>query len=348
MGVFKTIGMMSGTSLDGLDIAYCVFDKQDGLWTYKLCNAMTIEYPEDWRKRLQNSVNLSAAELAKLDVEYGHYLGNLCQRFIESNHLAVDLVASHGHTVFHQPQNGFTVQIGSGPAIRTHVKVPVIFDFRSQDVALGGQGAPLVPIGDLLLFRNYEACLNIGGFANISLQDANQQRIAWDICPANYVLNPLAQQLGFAYDNKGKLAQSGKVDPTMLKRLNDLNYYLLKGPKTLGSEWVNTDFFPRYSDIETKDLLATLTQHIAIQIANSLPQSGKVLITGGGAKNDFLMQLIQQNTAADLHIPESALIDFKEALIFAFLGALRHQSEVNVLASVTGAQHNHSSGSMVL
>lgn len=347
MSVYNAIGLMSGTSLDGLDIAYCVFTKQAGQWRYKLVKALTIEYSETWQERLRNSMQLSAEGLRKLDMDYGALLGRLTRRFIESNHLRVDLVASHGHTVFHQPEQAYTLQIGAGAALAAELDVPVVFDFRSQDVALGGQGAPLVPVGDELLFGDYAACVNIGGFANISMQDANANRIAWDICPVNFVLNPLAQRLGLAYDQGGEQARQGKVLPNLLEYLNALPYYEKAAPKSLGAEWVEDEMRTRLEGENEKDLLATLSQHAVQQIANNLPGHGRVLFTGGGTKNTFLMELIKAQSTAEVVVPDALMVDFKEALIFAFLGTLRMCNENNVWASVTGASRNHCAGSLI-
>ena len=346
---YIAIGLMSGTSLDGLDMAACRFWQKDGAWQFEILQAETLEYDTSRRKKLANAPSLQKYNLEKLDREFGRFLGSSVKAFIEKYHLQPDLVASHGHTVFHRPDLAYTLQIGSGEEIRKQLSCPVVFDFRSQDVALGGQGAPLVPIGDRMLFPAYEACVNIGGFANISMEKAGK-RIAWDICPANIVLNPFAQKLGFPFDNNGNLARKGKLQSALLDELNQLDFYTQKPPKSLGKEWV-TEVFDQVlktCDARPEDFLHTLTLHMAVQIAAALPKGGgKALFTGGGAYNGFLMEQIRYNSNMEIVVPEKQLVEFKEALIFAFMGLLRLRNEVNVLASVTGACRDHSSGTIL-
>ncbi len=346
---YTAIGLMSGTSLDGLDLAYCVFELEKGKWSFEIVNGETIPYARAWKNRLQNAPNISAEELEKLNMEYGHYLGEQTALFIAKHQLMPDLVASHGHTVFHKPEEGYTLQIGNGEALRSHINCPLIYDFRTQDVQLGGQGAPLVPIGDQLLFSEFDACINIGGFANIS-NNKDEKRIAWDICPANIMMNSIAEKLGKSYDENGDWAREGKLNQELLKELNSLNFYKEKAPKSLGKEWVEEMINPiieKYSTSE-KDLLRTLLEHISVQIVRDLETiEGKVLFTGGGVFNQFLMERIQSRIKNEVLIPNRQTIDFKEALIFAFMGVLRMQNKVNVLASVTGATQNHSSGKVI-
>jgi len=349
MNKYTTIGLMSGTSLDGLDLAYCTFVLKDKQWTFEIVYGETVPYSHNWKNRLQNAPNISADELTKLDLEYGKYLGEQTALFIKKHQLKPDLVASHGHTVFHKPEEGFTLQIGNGAALRSHINCPLVFDFRTQDVELGGQGAPLVPIGDQLLFSEFDACINIGGFANISTEK-EKKRLAWDICPANIMMNPIAEKLGNNYDNNGDWAREGKINHLLLEELNKLVFYKEKAPKSLGKEWVEkiiTPIINRYS-ISEKDLLRTLLEHISEQIARDLEDiEGKVLFTGGGVFNQFLMEQIQSKTKNKIIIPSKIDIDFKEALIFAFMGILRLRNEVNVFASVTGATKNHSTGKVI-
>jgi anhydro-N-acetylmuramic acid kinase len=402
--MYEVIGMMSGTSLDGLDLAYCRF--YEG-WDYEILQAETIPYPDSWRNRLRDLDQKNALEFAQTDWDLGYYMGTICRDFMEKHQIHPLLVASHGQTIFHNPQQGYTVQIGQGAAIAAQTGCPVVCDFRSGDVALGGQGAPLVPIGDALLFGGYDACLNIGGFANISYQQSNvadqnqkptdnqspNQRIAYDIAPANMVLNWLANQLGKPYDDAGKMASEGKIIPGLLNQLNALSYYQQPPPKSLGKEWVEEHIVPiiksgsqeviksgKSGGYEVRNLLATYTEHLAFQIAenvnkyrvNNLLVSGDeaakirvnklltpedravkdrviiLLITGGGAYNDCLIERIRHYASADVVIPDKRTIDFKEALIFAFLGLLRWRNEVNTLASVTGASRNHIGGAVYL
>lgn len=345
------IGLMSGTSLDGLDIAHCTFTLEKEGWKYTLTHGETIAYSSEWRSRLSSVERGAALDLALTDVEFGHLMGTLTREFIQKHQLQPDFIASHGHTIFHQPHRKLTTQIGKGSAIAAETALPVVSDFRSLDVALGGQGAPLVPIGDQLLFHQFDYCLNLGGFANISYQQ-HQNRIAFDICPVNIVLNYLASKIGKSYDHDGEMASIGSVSSHLLNQLNHLPYFQQQPPKSLGKEWVVSHVLPILdsSTLRLNDLLATFCEHIAMQIASSLDQNGskKVLITGGGALNSFLISRIKQHTQVNLEIPDSLTINFKEALIFAFLGLLRWRNEVNCLKSVTGAATNSIGGSIYL
>lgn len=337
---YYVIGVMSGTSLDGLDLAYCHFQKKKSKWDFTILEGITINYAKAFKNKLANAHLLSAIDLAALDVELGQFIGRQIINFKTKHAIQqVDLIASHGHTIFHQPHKGITVQIGSGAIIAAVTSTDTVCDFRTVDVALKGQGAPLVPIGDELLFADYDACLNLGGFANISYKQKNK-RVAYDICPVNIVLNELASQLGKAYDKGGMLAAKGKVNENLLKQLNNLSFYHQKGPKSLGKEWVVENvfkLFDNYKKISISDKLATMNEHIALQIIAVLGNTSKVLITGGGSKNNFLIKTIQQKTKAPLVLPANQLVDFKEALIFAFLGMLRVEKKNNALSSVTGA-----------
>lgn len=348
---YKVIGLMSGTSLDGLDIAYCNFHYKEGRWEFELLESKSIAYSSDWEHKLKNLVEASSEDLLALDVAFGKFLGNKTKQFIEEHSLNVDFIASHGHTVFHQPEKGFTLQIGSGQEVSLVTNLRVISDFRIKDVAFGGQGAPLVPIGDQLLFGQYIACLNLGGIANISF-NANNKRVAFDIGMANMLLNHLANKKGLGYDESGKIAASGKVDNSLLEQLNNLLYFNLPYPKSLGYEWFLSDVLPiiEASSLSVKDLMATSVEHEAIQITkvftNDIVGKGDVLITGGGAFNTVLISRIKFHTPNRLKviIPSPETIDFKEAIIFAFMGVLRERDEPNCLKSVTGASIDVSGG----
>ena len=339
---------MSGTSLDGLDICYAKFQNITN-WEFEILKTETIPYSLEWKNRLQNAILLSAEDLLALDKEYGFYLGEKTQEFISKNNITdLDFIASHGHTVFHQPQRKFTLQIGDGRAIKLTTKKPVIYDFRSQDVLMGGNGAPLVPIGDELLFSQYDACLNLGGFSNISLQK-NHQRIAFDISPVNVVLNYFAEKLGKNYDENGDFARNGAINFKILEQLNALTFYQKPAPKSLGVEFVNSEIFPLLKDEIPENIIATFTEHIAEQIAKVFNdnQLKTVLVTGGGTFNTYLLEKIRGKSQTELIVPDENIINFKEALIFAFMGVLRLRNEVNVLCSATGSSENHSSGILV-
>jgi anhydro-N-acetylmuramic acid kinase len=343
--MFKyVIGLMSGTSLDGLDMVYVKFDTEN-LSNFDIIQAETIPYSEEWAQKLKQAFDISAVDLARLDALYGNFLGKQIKAFIEKNSIKqVDLIASHGQTIFHQPEEGFTTQIGNGPQINVVTGIKTICDFRTQDVALGGQGAPLVPIGDRLLFGQYDYCLNIGGFANISFEQ-DGKRLAYDICPTNIVLNHYVQKMGLSYDDRGKLAATGRLNKDLLNDLNELDFYTLDQPKSLGWEFVTGTIMPMIDayQMTIPDILNTYTEHIAIQIARKTGK-GSLLITGGGAFNDYMIERIKALTNAEVIIPEKQLIDFKEALIFALLGLLKDENKVNVLSSVTGSRTDHSSG----
>ncbi len=344
---YNVIGVMSGTSLDGVDLAYIKFNNS-GRWTFEIFQSETVSYSEEWLNILKNAIHFSASELEELNVAYTKLLASIISEFISKHNLTeIDAVCSHGHTILHQPQNGFTLQIGNLPMIRDLVNQPIVCDFRVQDVQLGGQGAPLVPIGDELLFSKYDYCLNLGGFSNVSFNE-NEKRIAFDISPVNTVLNFYANELGFPYDDAGNLAKLGSINQDLLQQLNKLHFYSLPYPKSLGMEFVNAKIFPLINSfsIEVKDKLRTFVEHIAIQIANICSKpNAKLFITGGGAYNRFLIERLSNYLpTTELVIPDDKTIQFKEALIFGFLGVLRLRDEVNVLSSVTGASKNHSSG----
>ena len=283
-----SIGLMSGTSLDGVDIVFVSFEKKNE-YSFEIIHSETISYSEDWKGKLKNAFLQSKDEIRILDIEYGKYLGNLVNEFIEKNKIReLDFIASHGHTIFHDPENGYTLQIGDGKIISENTGHKVVCDFRTQDVVLGGQGAPLVPIGDKFLFSEYEYCLNLGGFANISFEESNK-RIAFDICPVNIVMNFYANKRGLEYDDGGKLASSGKVNKDLLLELNEIEFYKSLQPKSLGYEFVVSDVFPLIEkfNLDVEDVLRTYVQHIVIQISNKINSRGKLLITGGGAFNFF-------------------------------------------------------------
>lgn len=348
---YRVVGVMSGTSLDGIDLVLCEFQR-DAMdqWTYALSNAKTLSYSNDWVDLLAKALSFSEEELQTLNREYTKYLS---ERIIEYMKLygitAIDAICSHGHTILHQPEQGKTLQIGNLPSIARYLGHRVVCDFRVQDVNMGGQGAPLVPIGDRLLFGDYDYCLNLGGFANISFEEKNN-RLAYDICPVNVVLNALANRLGKPYDKNGSIAVSGALIDSLLNRLNSSSYYKESPPKSLGMEWVNQNILPLLDSTEEEisSLLRTYTEHIATQLANNLKSHGRVLVTGGGAYNSFLIDRLKQLTATEVILPDTSIIEFKEALIFGFLGVLRLRDEVNCLASVTGASRDHSSGNIFL
>lgn len=346
---YKTIGIMSGTSLDGVDIAYCEFNCNNNKWHYEIIHAETIPYNNTWLVRLKELHKQPAFIYPKTDAFYGKYLGQLANAFIKKHQLEVDFIASHGHTIFHQPEKGFTAQIGNGANIYAETGITTINDFRAVDVALGGQGAPLVPIGDELLFNEFDACLNLGGFSNISFKRYGN-RVAFDISPCNIVMNPIANLLGADYDDEGKLASQGTVNQELLLKLNNLSYYHKQAPKSLGIEWVTENFWTVVRQFETSpnNLLATLNTHIAHQIIEVIKNNKlkNVLTTGGGTFNKHLIDKVNVATNNTLVIKDKNLINYKEALIFAFLGVLRICKSENSLKSITGASKNSVGGAI--
>jgi anhydro-N-acetylmuramic acid kinase len=345
---WNVIGLMSGTSLDGVDIIYTQISKNCENYSFQIIASETIPYEKKWEVSLRNLFFSSKDEIEILNIEYGIYLGDLVNKFRDKykiNH--IDFVSSHGHTIFHKPNEGYTLQIGDGQSICKKTNLKVVCDFRTQDVAFGGQGAPLVPIGDKLLFSNFKYCLNLGGFANISYEE-NIERIAFDICPVNIVLNYYSKKMGFDYDNEGKIASKGRINELLLNKLNAISFYGNKKPKSLGFEFVKEIIFPLIDSykLSVEDVLRTFIAHIVFQIARILDGKGEseLLITGGGVFNTFLINELKNATRNKIIIPDSNTINYKEALIFALLGVLRVENQVNCLRSVTGATKDHCSG----
>ncbi len=344
---YSVLGQMSGTSLDGMDIGLFRFWEENGRWKFEIGAVETISYPNQWKKDLAHGLEKSSEELLRLDRAYGIWIGKEISTFCTKHNLAPLLIGCHGHTVCHQPERGFTLQIGHGGAIALHAGILVVNDFRSQDVTLGGQGAPLVPIGDELLFPDLKWCLNIGGIANIT---DKQRGIAFDICPANLLLNHFALKLGLEYDHNGTNARRGKVIPSLLASWLALPYFHAPAPKSLGKEWVDAHILStdlgKYS---TEDLLATSVELTAKLVGEPLKNLGRQgIVTGGGAHNAYLMERIEFHCGFKIRPTDSKMIDFKEALIFAFMGLLRHLNRVNVLSKYTGSARDHSAGSIWL
>lgn len=358
MEKYNVIGLMSGTSLDGLDIINAEFALDNGHWTFKILHCDCIPLSAEWVRRLQKEVFESSFDLCRIDAEFGRFMGEEVKKFIEKHKIETDFIASHGYTVYHEPESGFTTQIGQGAAIAAITHQPVVCDLRSCDVAVGGLGAPIVPLGDINLFEEYSFCINLGGIANISCRLPDEQLIGSDICPANIVLNGHAKILGFDYDKDGNIGREGKINKALLKELNNIDHYKKKFPKTLEALWVRDVYEPilRKYDLTIKDKLRTAYEHIGMQIGktiNTLNVKGisnsgnnKVLLTGGGALNSFLVECIDKHSPIEIEIPRREIIEFKEALIMAFLGVLRFRNEVNVLGSVTGAQFDSIGGAI--
>lgn len=359
--VYRVIGTMSGSSLDGLDIAFVELQESAGNWTYNLRNAICYEYPNEWTDRLRNATSLDGLEYMLLDASYGNYTGELINRFIKDHDLQyqVQLISSHGHTTFHVPDERMTAQLGNGAAIAAVTGINVVSDLRAMDVALGGHGAPIVPIGEKLLLENYRFFLNLGGIANISVNDPDNY-IAFDVCPANRVLNMLAKQGGKAFDDGGQLAEIGTVNEDLLRMLNDLEYYRLPYPKSLSNDFGTDVVYPLVGkNHDTDDALSTYVEHVCNQIGKAVQQlksdfkmkaeDAKMLVTGGGAKNAFLVKRLREILSelnVTIEIPSADLVDFKEAIIMALIGVLRWREENNTIATVTGASRNSIGGAV--
>jgi len=358
--IYRAIGIMSGSSLDGLDIAFTELTETGGKWGYEIMAADCMAYDEVWKEKLVNATELSALNYQLLHVEFGHYIGNKVNDFIDENNLhhRVNLIASHGHTTFHLPDKKMTAQLGEGAAIAAATKLPVVSDLRSMDIAFGGQGAPIVPIGEKLLLGGYQYLLNIGGIANLSVnKDGNYK--AFDVCAANRVLNMLVAQKGLQYDDGGKIASSGKVNDHLLQQLNELSYYSKPAPKSLSNSFGVLVVYPMIekAGISIKDALRTYVEHIAIQIkaalVNNEQMAGncKILVTGGGAFNTFLIErlgYLLKEEMIEIVVPNEQLVQYKEALIMALMGVLRWREEANVFASVTGAAKDSIGGALWL
>ncbi|PZP47819.1 MAG: anhydro-N-acetylmuramic acid kinase [Pseudopedobacter saltans] len=358
--VYRSIGLMSGSSLDGLDIAMVEFEEVRGVWNYHIEAAETVGYTEEWIKRLQNATQLSSYDYLLLHSDYGHYIGQTVRSFIEKNQLEhrVQMIVSHGHTTFHNPALGLTAQIGDGAAIAAETNINVVSDLRSLDVALGGQGAPIVPMGEKFLWSEYSYFLNLGGIANISIHEKNaDQVVAFDICPANRVLNILAQKEGFDFDKDGAIAEKGQINTALLTALNAKEYYKQAPPKSLANEFGAEEIMSLITSfpISNADAMRTFVEHIALQIGYSLsfakrPEGqAKMLVTGGGAFNLFLMKRIKgilSQYGIEVIIPGAETVAFKEAIVMGFLGILRWREENTVLSSVTGAKRSSIGGAV--
>ncbi len=358
--IYKAIGVMSGSSLDGLDIGFTAFTETGGKWGYEIIAATCFAYNDQWIKRLENATHLTAKEYLQLDIDYGHYTGKMINAFIDTHNLhhQVNLIASHGHTAFHSPATKMTAQLGDGAAIAAVTKLPVVSNLRSLDVAFGGQGAPVVPIGEKLLFNGFTYFLNLGGIANISFNQDGQFK-AFDVCAANRVLNMLAAKRNLLYDEGGKLARSGKADSTMLDTLNALSFYKLPAPKSLANDFGTATIYPllEAGQLSVEDALCTYTEHIVGQIKMAIEQNEvsipnkKMLITGGGAFNTFLVERLSsaiEEFAVEIVVPADDLVKYKEAIIMGLIGVLRWREEINVLATVTGATQSSIGGALWL
>jgi anhydro-N-acetylmuramic acid kinase len=346
----QAIGLMSGTSLDGLDVCCCTFHKHGSKWDFTIDCACTYEYPDDLKRKLGTEAQrMNALEFIAFHSEYGRFLGRRVNDFISQYDVHPAIVASHGHTIFHEPHKRIMFQLGDGAAIAAETGIDTVFDFRRLDIMLGGQGAPLVPVGDRLLFGDFDFCLNLGGFSNISFE-RDDRRIAFDISPVNYVLNHYCRRIAHCeYDHNGEIARTGRMNDDLFDRLNALPFYRQEGPKSLGREWVETEVFPLIDSFggSLPDILRTFCEHAAYQIARVTIPRKTILLTGGGAFNEFLVERISERTDCLATVGSPLIVMYKEALIFAFLGTLYMRDEASCLRSVTGATRDNVGGMLV-
>lgn len=351
----KVIGIMSGTSMDGIDLCLAEITESAGKWNYNILAAKTVAFEEKWRVRLSQLRYQNSEVFVKTDIFFGRYLGELVRAFLAETGQTADLISSHGHTVFHDPEGWVTSQVGDGATLSAIAGLPVVSDFRRGDVALGGQGAPLVGIGDSEFFNAYDMCLNLGGFSNISAS-LNGQRLAFDVSPCNIILNRLAREVGKKYDDKGEIAESGSIIYPLLNELNAIPYYQASHPKSLGREWINKEFWyivRNYDSEPVADKMKTLVMHVAQQVGNAINalvgENGaakRILVTGGGAHNACLIDHLKSETEAEVVIPESQLVDYKEALVFGLLGVMRVRNMRNTQHSATGAKYSIVAGAL--
>lgn len=356
MNLHKTshvvVGVMSGTSLDGLDLAICELTNIDHTYGYRIIRAKTLPYSPLWRKNLEQAHSLSANKLSLLHNAFGEFIAKNIMQFIKETRVNPDLIASHGHTVFHQPEKNHTLQIGNGAIIAAQCRIPTVCDFRSTNIALQGQGAPLVPLADKLLFHDYEACINLGGFSNISIH--RKKIIAYDISPVNSLLNKIALEKNKKFDKNGTIASKGKIHTELLDRLNRLSYYSVKGAKSLSREWNENHVHPLLDKypLKPEDKLRTLCEHIVFQIHHVCQRErikGRILLSGGGTYNSFLISLlIKKKCSYQFIIPDPLTIEYKESLAFALLGLMRWEHKENVLREYTGASRDSISGAVYL
>jgi len=360
--IYRAIGVMSGSSLDGLDIAFAEFQENAGNWNYEIRQADCYSYDENWIEKLKTATSLKGVDYQLLHVEYGHYIGDQINKFIEEHklHYQVALISSHGHTTFHIPSKRMTAQLGDGASIAAETQLPVITDLRALDLAFGGQGAPIVPIGEKWLLGDFDFFLNLGGIANISFK--SEPYIAFDICAANRVLNMLINHEGKEYDDRGEMAQQGQINFELLQKLNELDYYSQPYPKSLANDFGTDTIYPMIvaSGCKTKDALRTYLEHIVMQVKLSIvncqlsiatPRGDdrQLLVTGGGAFNTFLVGRLREELdqlQIEVVVPDEKLIQYKEAMIMAFMGVLRWRQEYNVLSSVTGASRDSIGGAL--
>lgn len=347
---------MSGSSLDGLDIGIIDIIKKGNELSYEVIRCDTIEYSTEWKKSLTSLPNASAKELANNDMAYSRYMSELIRSFLKEED-QIDYVSLHGHTLFHEPENGFTYQLGNGGVLSARLGLPVVCDFRSKDIGLGGKGTPLAPIVDSYFYNEYEVLINLGGICNLTFL-SKKETIAWDVCPCNQLLNFLSEKMNLAYDKDGLIARNGKLNLDFLNILEKNPYYSEKYPKSLDNQYIKQNIIRELDSytIPLEDQLHTTCIFVARQIKAAIQMAvkslevawpEKILITGGSAHNAFLIQCIKEHCAPSVvSIPDETIINYKEIILMALCAYLRVNNQENTLSEVTGSSRNSIGGAI--
>lgn len=358
---YRVLGLLSGSSLDGADLAVCSFSV-DPLTPTKLLSwnihlARTIPYPQEWITRFKNLPGASARDLVLADTELGHYYGVLINQLLKEHSITVDLISSHGHTIFHFPELKTTTQIGDGAAIVSETGIDTVTQLRSVDVAFAGEGAPLAPLGDRYLYPGYTYYLNLGGIANVTAYQ-DEKIIAFDICPCNQIFNALAETIGQDFDRDGAIAASGNLNHPLLARLQDDDYLIKPYPKSLDNTWSQEHQVKQAIqwDARLEDKMNTAVEFVALEIAKACrqltqPESSTerptLFCTGGGALNAHLISRIAFHCPEiELVLPSRKIIEFKEVSFIALAGLFRCLRVPNLYASVTGAPSDTINGAL--
>lgn len=340
----RVAGLISGTSVDGIDVA--VLDIDNGI---HVISTVTVPYPTEVRAAILSVSN--AATHTGVIARLNFLLGELFAEALQKTGVpltTIELIGSHGQTIFHEGEPveflgrkiASTLQVGEAAVIAERTGIETIADFRPSDMAAGGKGAPLVPFLDYQLFRHSERAriaLNIGGIANITVLPAGanpEDVVAFDTGPGNMLMDAIAPP----FDRDGARARAGHVNATLLDRLLAHEYYRREPPKSCGREQYGAEFIRESGiDITTATELTARTIAMAIE---SYPKTREVIVSGGGAHNGYLMERLaallkaRVTTTAEFGIG----VDSKEAILFALLAYQTHQGRAGNLASATGAR----------
>lgn len=347
------LGVMSGSSMDGLDLAFIRLNTEVGKpgllsASYELLHGATMPIPEELLNQLKYSSKLDALSLLTLDQDFGSWAGKAIDTAIKQTSFSPSLIGFHGHTVFHFPDRKVSFQLGHGAVLSAYTQLPVVTDFRSQDMALGGQGAPMVSIAEKWLWPDYSGFLNLGGICNITLKKTKEAYESADIWVCNQILNHLAREVGHSYDDRGLIAAKGLPIDELIEALLLAEWFEKKAPKSLDNSYLYEEVIPlfnKYRDYSTGDKLHSAVIVIAKAIANHVNAvyhseaiQGGIMLTGGGALNDFLVEKIRAELTCDIFLPDLETIQFKEAIMVAFAGWLRWRGLPNFIKEATGAK----------